>query len=93
MHACVYRECFLPWHKTQQKGLNIAKELGVALPECSLISKLSPSELKDVFWMKLTEFQKYILTCLFIIMQAFMDYYTVQSTTSTMNHLYSYIYR
>ena len=56
----LYRECFLPWNKTQQKGLNIAKELIAALPDCSLMSKLSPSELKDVFWLKLTEFQEYV---------------------------------
>ena len=29
------RRCFLPWYKTQQKGLNIAKELGSAIPECT----------------------------------------------------------
>ena len=52
------RRCFLPWYKTQQKGLNIAKELGSAIPECTLMSKLSPSHLKDVFWMKLSEYQR-----------------------------------
>ena len=42
----------------QQKGLNIAKELGSANPECTLMSKLSPSHLKDVFWMNLSEYQR-----------------------------------
>ena len=31
----------LPWHKTHQKGLNIAKELGAALPELMLLNILN----------------------------------------------------
>ena len=58
IHIQTHRRCFLPWYKTQQKGLNIAKELGSAIPECTLMSKLSPSHLKDVFWMKLSEYQR-----------------------------------
>ena len=41
--------CFFPWHKAQQKGLNISKELGSAVPDRSLISKLKPSQLMDIF--------------------------------------------
>ena len=52
------RTCFLAWSKTQQNGLNLAKELGSALPECTLISKLTNNDMKDIFWMKLSEYQR-----------------------------------
>ena len=50
--------CFFPWHKAQQKGLNISKELGGAVPDRSLISKLKPSQLMDIFWSKLMDFER-----------------------------------
>ncbi len=53
--------CFFPWYKTQQCGVSIAKELGCAVPDCSLMSKLSPVQLKDVFWKKLMEFQRCVM--------------------------------
>ena len=37
-------EMLLAWSKTQQKGLNLAKELGYAVPECTLISKLTNND-------------------------------------------------
>ncbi|XP_064396001.1 uncharacterized protein LOC135343012 [Halichondria panicea] len=49
--------CFLPWHKTHQKGFNIAKELGSAVPEKLLMSKLKSSQLTDIFWNKLVDFE------------------------------------
>ena len=54
----INRKCFLSWSKTQQNGLNLAKELGSALPECTLISKLTNNDMKDIFWMKLAEYQR-----------------------------------
>ena len=53
-----YRKCFLAWSKTQQNGLNLTKELGYALPECTLISKLTNNDMKDIFWLKLSEYQR-----------------------------------
>jgi len=54
----VFSSCFFPWHKTQQKGLNIAKELGAAVPHRSLMSKLKSSQLTEIFWTKLMDFER-----------------------------------
>ncbi len=47
-YCFIYRCCFLPWRKTHLKGFNIAKDLGSAVLEKLLMSKLKSSQLKLV---------------------------------------------
>lgn len=49
---------FFRWYKTQ-KG---AKELGYAVPQSSLFLKLKPSQLLDLFWTKLSEFERVLIS-------------------------------
>ncbi len=60
LYIYIHRCCFLPWHKTHQKGFNVAKELGCALFERWLMSKLKSSQLTDIFWNKLEKWVSFI---------------------------------
>ena len=62
MYDChlFFRSCFFPWYKAQQKGLNIVKELGTAIPDRSLMSRLKPNQVMDIFWSKVLDFERYL---------------------------------
>ena len=59
---------FFSWYEAQQKSLNIAKELGTAIPDRSLMSRLKPNQVMDIFWSKLLDFERYLqLQCLWCV--------------------------
>jgi len=45
--------------RQNKKGSTLSKSWVLpCIPECTLMSKLSPNDLKDVFWMTLSEYQR-----------------------------------